>query len=352
VSAERLATSVAWLSRSHQGRLLAELLCGTDELEWQETLLWYATNKAKAARLYAMDTKALSELAFGMAGKTLDGPTAPAPETRRLHTETKSLVAVDAPTDLGTFTGYASTWTDGGGPDTDGDTFRPGAWAEVVEAVNSGQVDVPIVASDLQAHPDGADANVGTVTRMREDHAGLWFEARWASTPDAQLLRQKARDGVVRGLSVKFGWADGDMRPVRYPDGRKGREFLHVPVLFHIAIVQQGANRSARISTAKGASGATPIVDHFADVQARHRDPQRERLEQMAKAVAANGFPSPHLVEVLGVEQAHSMLMDVAQRKAHRELGEGDPEQTRVRARWDRENAYSHDLAEWLAAHR
>jgi HK97 family phage prohead protease len=258
------------------------------------------------------------------------------------------MTAIEAPPEAGSFEGYASTWLDRGGPDQGGDVIAPGAFAQWVQEVNSGERVVSIVAGeDRGGHSNAPLAVVGRVTSAREDHVGLWITATLSTDPDAQLLRQKITSGVLAGMSIFY--TPGSARTVTLPDGQEARELGGPIVVHHIALTPIPMNTSARIYGAKARGTmvpTAPIVDLYADVQARHADPDADRLRRMAEVVAAS-WVSPTLAKALGTEAAYGLVMDAARSSAARQMPR-DPE----RERWEQANRYSADLSAWLAAHR
>lgn len=110
-------------------------------------------------------------------------------------------------------------------------------------------------------------------------------------------------------------------------------------------------NPAAMIISGKGGASVAPVVDVFADAQARHRDPERERRRRQAKILAAAAWPPAELVDALGVDAAYGLLEGAARAKAAQTV-QSDPERVRAQARWKRDNDYSNALSAWMAAHR
>jgi HK97 family phage prohead protease len=265
--------------------------------------------------------------------------------------EAKSMTAIEAPPGAGSFEGYAATWLDRGGPDQGGDVIAPGSFAEWVQEVNSGDRVVPIVAGGDTGHSNAPLAVVGRVVQAREDATGLWISASMSTDPDAQLLRQKITSGALTGLSILY--TPAATRMVTLPSGQEARELSGPIVVHHVALTPVPMNTSARIVGAKAGGAWTPtapIVDIYAQAQARHRDPDRDRLRRMAEVVAAS-WVSPGLAAAIGTQAAYDLVMGAAEAKAAREL-QGDPERARQRERWEQANRYSSDLAAWMAANR
>ena len=153
-----------------------------------------------------------------------------------------------------------------------------------------------------------------------------------------------ARNGVPLGLSIDY--VPRSWRP--YGDG--GRVLTDVHIVGG-AIVTAPMNPAAMIISGKGGASVAPVVDVFADAQARHRDPERERRRRQAKILAAAAWPPAELVDALGVDAAYGLLEGAARAKAAQTV-QSDPERVRAQARWKRDNDYSNALSAWMAAHR
>jgi hypothetical protein len=208
-----------------------------------------------------------------------------------------SAAVVTAPTDTGSFTGYASTWTDAGGPDRQGDIIARGAFAASVAAINSGARAVPVLAGD--GHADMApDRVVGRVVRAVEDNVGLWVEAVYAADPGSQTIRAKVASG---GLSMSvFGPILGS-RPTP-----AGRELLAVD-LIHVLLTAVPANSSAIIMSAKAEPGV--------DVDALLADQEAWSRSVSADAVLASMVDNP-----AGMAETAAFLLGTERRDQLAEL--------------------------------
>jgi HK97 family phage prohead protease len=240
-------------------------------------------------------------------------------------------LAVEAPPDTGTFSGYLAAF----GRDLSGDTITgPGAVAETVAAVNRGA----IIWHLTDAHSSRASDIVATVTGATTDEHGVKITARWGPTARAQELRQMVKAGHALGLSIDYlvdDWA---------PDGRGGRHLNQVTIVGG-AITPQPMNPGASIVESKtGAPPAAPIVGLYDDIQrqAEHNDPQRLAEDRL---LAAASWPPPGMFDR---ETRLALIRRTAEAKAHREL-EGDPARARAQARRDRENEYSNNLRTSMA---
>jgi len=110
------------------------------------------------------------------------------------------------------------------------------------------------------------------------------------------------------------------------------------------AVTPKPMNAGAVIVSGKSGAWA-PVVDVYADVQARRRDPDRERRRAEDELLAAASWPPPSIDR----ESRLALLRGAAQAKAARLADDGDRLE---RERWERANAYSTGLAEWMAEHR
>jgi len=277
--------------------------------------------------LDGLSDDALIGLMVGLSVKVLDGLE---------HKSLASLTATDvtAPTDaaLGAFSGYLAAFA----RDTVGDTIAPAALTQTVADFQAGRRRWLLT----DTHSDSAADVVAEVDTARVDSVGLFITAKWLGSDRAQALRQMVLDGASLGLSIDY---TADYRP----DGQGGRLLTRVDV-YGGAITPKPMNGLAVITEGKAAGRvyATPIVDLYADVQARRADPDRARLARMAEVVAAS-WVSPDLARQIGIETAYNMVMGAAEAKAARQV-EPDP----ARQRWERQNEYSSNLAAWMAEHR
>lgn len=143
--------------------------------------------------------------------------------------------------------GYLAVY---GNIDSDGEVFDKGTFAKSIrEQINDGK-GVPLMTRHFRDGGDVGDA-VGTIYAASEDEFGLYIKARFASTPDAQEVRTKAQEGIVRGLSVGF-------MPIRWEWEKEGGDEDGDMVLhFKEAKISEGtitlrpSNKEAHITAAK-----------------------------------------------------------------------------------------------------
>ena len=101
--------------------------------------------------------------------------------------------------DNGFISGYAATWTRE--PDSYGDVIAKGAFADSLAEIEAESKTLPL----LWNHDSyDLDAFVGTVTELREDDHGLYFEATFDATEKAQRARELAADGRLAKFSFAY----------------------------------------------------------------------------------------------------------------------------------------------------
>lgn len=89
---------------------------------------------------------------------------------------------------------------------------------------------------------------IATPTKAREDDKGLYVEAQFHSTPDAQAARTVVKERLDRGKSVKLSIGYEVLLDEYVPEGR----LLKDVKLYEWSIVTVPANRQADVTTAKG----------------------------------------------------------------------------------------------------
>jgi len=154
-----------------------------------------------------------------------------------------------------------------GNVDQDGEVIDKGTFAKSIKETVNGGAGVPLMTRHFRDGGDVSDA-VGTIFEARETDKGLWIKARFASTPDAQEVRTKMQEGIVRGLSVGF-------MPIRWewvkddPDdeGEDGEVTLH-------------------FKEAKLAEGTITLRPSNIEAHATSAKEDAERLEQIDNRIA------------------------------------------------------------------
>lgn len=169
----------------------------------------------------------------------------------------------------GSIAGYASTWTRT--PDAYGDVVARGAFAESIAAIAESGKALPL----LWNHDSGdLAAYIGTVTELAEDNHGLYFEADFDATPEAQRARELAADG--RLCKFSFAYDILDQMEVELDDGTKANELRKLNI-HEVSLVLYPANRDTSVVEVKAAPVDVPV--------------KREVIAAVAKAVEdATGF--------------------------------------------------------------
>jgi hypothetical protein len=206
---------------------------------------------------------------------------------------------------------------------------------ETAAALNSGAIQWHLT----DAHSERATDVVASVTAAAVDHHGLRIEGMWMPTERAQALRQMVKSGAKLGLSIDY------LTDASRPDGKGGRLLDRITVVGG-AVTPKPMNAAAVITEGKAGAWA-PVVDVFdaAQADAARNNPERKAEDRLLAAVS---WPPPGLFDR---ETSLALIRGAAETKARREI-EGDYERARAQARRDQANAYSADLACWMAKHR
>jgi HK97 family phage prohead protease len=135
------------------------------------------------------------------------------------------------------FEGWASTAS----LDRQGDVVEPSAFARSLpEFLANGLIFWQHAhAFDPLAKP------IGKATSARIADSGLYIEARWADTPEAQEVRSLVVDGIVNSLSI--GFTPRQM----HRDSALGHNVITDLDLLEVSVVAIPANSEARIVAAK-----------------------------------------------------------------------------------------------------
>ena len=121
-------------------------------------------------------------------------------EGRDMETKT---ITVEAKADNGSISGYAATWIRE--PDSWGDVIAKGAFAESIAAIEASGKSIPLLWNH---EADDLGAFIGTVTALKEDDHGLYFEAAFDGTDKAQRARELAADGRLAKFSFAYDVID------------------------------------------------------------------------------------------------------------------------------------------------
>lgn len=174
--------------------------------------------------------------------------------------------AIKTDGDTGTITGYASTWTRE--PDSYGDVVAQGAFAESIEQIKSEGRVLPLLWNHSS---DDLSAYIGTVTELSEDDHGLLFTATFDATPEAQRVRELARDGRISKLS--FAYEILDAEEIELEDGRSAYELRKLNI-HEVSLVMYPANDDTAVTEVKAA------VDALAKSGRRNSKSDEETIRQ------------------------------------------------------------------------
>ena len=156
----------------------------------------------------------------------------------------KSLVKAD----YGRVCGYAATWTKE--PDSYGDICRKGCFAESLDRIKRKGKVLPLLYNHKS---DSLFDYIGTIVKMVEDDHGLYFEAEFEDTPQAQQARKLAISGRFAGCS--FAYDVVEQGKVKLPDGRTANELRRVNI-HEISLCLYPANRDTSITAVKAQNEA------------------------------------------------------------------------------------------------
>ena len=160
-------------------------------------------------------------------------------ETKEARLEFK-LAGSDS--DPGTLEGYCATWD---GPDRSRETIIRGAFASsLADFKSSGFLCIE------HKHAE----EIGTIDDAFEDDRGLYVRARFYSTPDAQLVREKLRQKLERGsrpgMSIGYFVLDDEIKA--------GVRVLKDIDLFECSVVSVPCNARAHVAGVKSLGEPAP----------------------------------------------------------------------------------------------
>lgn len=190
----------------------------------------------------------------------------------------------DVKADNGTITGYASTWTRE--PDSYGDIVAKGAFAEHIAQIKAEGKVLPLLFNHDSSN---LNAYIGTVFDLKEDDHGLFFDAAFDDTEEAQ----RARELAMSGRLVKFSFAYDilDQGEVELEDGRKANELRKLRI-HEVSLVLYPANpdtsvvsvKSGRRNSAKDADRLRQIISLAQECLGELEDTEEDPKESDAKS--------------------------------------------------------------------
>lgn len=149
----------------------------------------------------------------------------------------------DAENGNGKIAGYCSTWIRE--PDAYNDVVKQGAFADSLKKIEEEGKTIPLIFSHRL---DDLNAYLGKVTELHEDDHGLYFEADFDNSSQAQKVREMCMDKRLTKFS--FAYDTLDEGTVTLDDGRKANELRKLDI-FEVSIVLIPANQDASMTDIK-----------------------------------------------------------------------------------------------------
>lgn len=184
----------------------------------------------------------------------------------------------------GSISGYASTWTRE--PDSYGDIVAKGAFTEHIAEIKAEGKVLPLLFNHDSSN---LNAYIGTVFDLKEDDHGLFFDAAFDDTEEAQ----RARELAMSGRLVKFSFAYDilDQGEVELEDGRKANELRKLRI-HEVSLVLYPANpdtsvvsvKSGRRNSAKDADRLRQIISLAQECLGELEDTEEDPKESDAKS--------------------------------------------------------------------
>lgn len=150
----------------------------------------------------------------------------------------------------GELEGYAAVF---GTVDLGGDLILPGAFKKSLAGWRRSPGRIPLVDGHLR---DASTTLLGSVTKAEErtsgSPAGLWFRAKFSSDPASQVVRTKALEGHLTGVSIGWLPAPGGVSFKQGDDGEPVRILSEIK-LFEISLTPIPMHTDARLTSVKSA---------------------------------------------------------------------------------------------------
>lgn len=155
----------------------------------------------------------------------------------------------DAGDGSGELEGYAAIFDN---VDLGGDVIVKGAFKKTLSDWRRAKGRIPLVDGHLK---DSSSTLLGSVTRAEEREQGLWFRAKFASDAGSQVVRTKAIEGHLSGVSIGYLPMPGGVTFKAGDDGEPVRVLSELR-LFEISLTPIPMNPLATISSVKAAIGS------------------------------------------------------------------------------------------------
>jgi HK97 family phage prohead protease len=162
-------------------------------------------------------------------------------DPERLHLPVQWKAAGDG---SGEIEGHAAVF---GNVDLQGDLILKGAFRKTLADWKRAKSKIPLVDGHLSSD---SKSLLGSVTRAAEDDIGLKFRAAFSSDPDSQVVRTKALEGHLSGVSIGYLPMPGGVAFKQGDDGEIVRVLSEVR-LFEISLTPVPANPEAQLTSVK-----------------------------------------------------------------------------------------------------
>ena len=160
----------------------------------------------------------------------------------------------------GSLTGWASVYNV---VDNQDDVVVPGAFKKTLAEWRASQRVIPLTLD----HRNTAEGVIGSLSDVADSAYGLRTTFKFASTPDAQTARAKAREGHLNGLSIFGSIINKSIDMV----GDRAVQILREVALTFVGLTPSPANTGAIVTAAKS------VVDASWDGSASRFTPQQWR---------------------------------------------------------------------------
>lgn len=177
-------------------------------------------------------------------------------DPERLHLPIQWKAAGDG---SGEIEGHAAVF---GNVDLQGDVIVKGAFRKTLADWKRAKSKIPLVDGHLSSD---SKSLLGSVTRAEEDAVGLKFRAAFSSDPSSQVVRTKALEGHLDGVSIGYLPMPGGVSFKQAEGGEPVRVLSEVRLL-EISLTPVPANPEARLTSVKSVTtvGSTALdLDGF-----------------------------------------------------------------------------------------